>query len=227
MQRYYSGLINKFKNISFRLALTLLIFILILSLFLYLTNNSVLRNRTELDDSVFAYLLDYTSPPVTELMIFITFFGSTHFLLPAYIVLILYYFLFKKDSRRSFNIVAVGLSSIILLLGVKEIFRRQRPVSPLIPEVGGYSFPSGHSSSAFTFAGILIYILWESTAPFWLKWAGTILLLAFASLVAFSRVYLHVHYASDVIAGFCLALLWLVVSFYILKRIHSRRLSAS
>jgi undecaprenyl-diphosphatase len=97
----------------------------------------------------------------------------------------------------------------------------------LLENVKGFSFPSGHSFSAFTFCGLLIYILWETQVNSLVKWLGTIALFVFAALIATSRVYLHVHYASDVIAGFCLSILWLAISISVLHTIEGKQKSTN
>jgi undecaprenyl-diphosphatase len=152
-------------------------------------------------------------------MVAITFFGSSYFLLPAYVLLIVY-FLFKKNSRLSWNIAAIALSSTIILFSLKTIFHRHRPLDPLVQNVKGFSFPSGHAFSSFTFFGLLIYILWRQRMNTGLRWAATAFFFLCAWAIAFSRVYLHVHYASDVIAGFCLCVVWLLFSFWALEKLQ-------
>ncbi len=212
---------EKVKGISIRLVIVLAIFIVILLLFLFITDEFVLEGGNEIDAKVFQQIEPYTSPTITAIMNFFTFFGSTDFLFPAYTLLALFYIVFKKNTRRSLNITAIGLSSVLLMLLIKNIFKRNRPPDPLVA-AKGFSYPSGHSTSAFTFCGILIYILWESQVKKVWKWIGTVALLLFAAIVAFSRVYLHVHYASDVLAGFCLSFLWLTICIFVLKRINNR-----
>jgi undecaprenyl-diphosphatase len=138
------------------------------------------------------------------------------------VLLSLYFIFFKKNNIRSFNIAAIGLSAGILLKIVKNIFQRHRPPNPLIANVSGFSFPSGHSFSSFTFVGVLIYMLWQSKTKIQLKWAGTVFLFVLATVIAFSRVYLQVHYASDVIAGFCLSFIWLSLCIFILKKVNKK-----
>lgn len=214
---------EKVKGISLRLVIVLAIFALILAVFLFITNEIVLEKETGFDSSVFQLLHNYTTPGVTGKMIFFTFFGSQKFLFPAYCLLALYFLFLKRNTLRSFNIAAIGLSSVALLFAVKDIFKRHRPADPLLTNVKGFSFPSGHSFSAFTFCGLLIYILWETKVSIFLKWAGTVALFVFAVLIATSRVYLHVHYASDVIAGFCLSVLWLAICIFVLHKIEKER----
>jgi len=95
-------------------------------------------------------------------MLIFTFLGSNVFLLPAYILLILYFFFIRKNTRMALDTAMIGLTRTGLLFLMKDIFRRHRPPDPLINNVTGYSFPSGHSFSAFTFSGLVIYIIWET-----------------------------------------------------------------
>ena len=213
---------EKIKGVSLRLVLILAIFAVVLFVFLFITDEIVLGHESGFDTSVFDFLASYTSPAITDVMLRFTFFGSMTFMLPAYILLASYYLFFKKNSVRSFDIAAIGLTSTGLMFLIKNIFKRHRPPHPLIPNVAGFSYPSGHSFSAFTFFGILIYILWLSKANLWVKWATSVLLFLFAFFIALSRVYLHVHYASDAIAGFCLSFLWLTICIRVFTYLHKK-----
>jgi len=103
------------------------------------------------------------------------------------------------------------------MLLLKQLFQRKRPLSPLLKAAKGLSFPSGHAIMAVTFYGLLIYILQHSITIDWLKWFATILVFALIISIGFSRIYLRVHYASDVAAGFIIGLLWLLISLAVLK----------
>ena len=213
---------EKVKGISLRVLAVLAITAVFLFVLFFLTNEVVLDNHTSFDNSVFNFLDRYRSPGITEVLTFFTFFGSINFLLPAYVLLSLYFIFFKKNTIRSFNITAIGLSSGLLLHLIKRIFQRHRPPNPLIENVSGFSFPSGHSFSSFTFVGVIIYMLWESKKSLAAKCIGTAVLFILAAIIAFSRVYLQVHYASDVIAGFCLSFVWLALCIFILERINKK-----
>lgn len=213
---------EKVKGISMRVLVVLAITAIFLCVLFFLAHEIVLEDQTSFDFSVFNYLERYRSPAITKVLTFFTFFGSINFLLPAYVLLSLYFIFFKKNNIRSFNITAIGLSSGLLLYLIKNIFRRDRPPNPLIANVSGFSFPSGHSFSSFTFVGIIIYLLWESKVAIGWKFAGTVVLFVLAVIIAFSRVYLQVHYASDVIAGFCLSFVWLALCIFVLKRINRK-----
>jgi undecaprenyl-diphosphatase len=103
---------------------------------------------------------------------------------------------------------------------LKEIFRRKRPATPLLAAVRGLSFPSGHAIMSMTFYGLLIYIISHTWKSGVLKSAVIPSLVALILMIGYSRVYLRVHYASDVAAGFIIGLLWLLISLELLKRIE-------
>jgi membrane-associated phospholipid phosphatase len=218
-----SKVTERIKGISLRLLIVLAIFAVVLLLFVFITNEVVLGNERDFDNRAFQLLQDYTSIGTTDKMIFFTFFGSRKFLFPAYSLLILYFLIFKRNTLRSFNIAAIALGSTGLLFTLKDIFKRHRPPYPLLANVKGFSFPSGHSFSAFTFCGLLIYILWETQISVFWKWIGSFALFVFAAMIAVSRVYLHVHYASDVVAGFCLSILWLTICISVLKNLENKK----
>ena len=152
-----------------------------------------------------------------NIMTFITFLGTHLFLIPANLILIFYFLLVKKQNWFSIRVITIAISSLVLMLLLKQLFQRKRPLSPLLKAAKGLSFPSGHAIMAVTFYGLLIYILQHSITIDWLKWLATILVFVLIVLIGFSRIYLRVHYASDVAAGFIIGLLWLLISLAVLK----------
>ena len=211
---------KKASWITSRFILALLLFVVILFVFVAITDEIVLEHENRFDQNISQAISSLVSPFATKLMEVFTFFGSQVFLFPAYSVLIVYY-LYRKNIGLALDITMIGLSSTGILYLFKEIFQRQRPTDPLIRHVTGFSFPSGHSFSSFTFFGLLIYILWTTTGmqKVW-RIVSSIILFLFAAAIAFSRVYLRVHYPSDVIAGFCLSMIWLMLSLWILHKIR-------
>lgn len=90
---------------------------------------------------------------------------------------------------------------------LKHSFGRTRPLIPLLEEARGLSFPSGHALMAVTFYGLLGYIVWQTVKNNALKWLLFVFFMLMILLIGFSRIYLRVHYTSDVIAGYCMGLL--------------------
>jgi undecaprenyl-diphosphatase len=103
---------------------------------------------------------------------------------------------------------------------LKLIFHRDRPLTPLLEAAKGYSFPSGHALMSITFYGLIIFLVWQNEKNIWLRWLLTILLALLIISIGVSRVYLRVHYASDVLAGFCVGLMWLLLSLWLLNKIE-------
>lgn len=209
---------HKAKGLSLRFLIITALFFISLALFLAIADEMVLEKENHLDILVFQRLEQVTSASLTRIMLIITFFGSTYFLLPAYILLTGYFLLFKKTRQLSLDVAAVGITSTIILFSLKAFFQRERPAGALVKHIGGFSFPSGHSFCSFTFFGLLIYIIWNEKMNLATRWLTTIFLLLFASAIAFSRVYLHLHYASDVVAALFLCIVWLGLSFWLFMR---------
>ena len=210
---------EKVKRLSAGILLLILFFATVCYMLYYISDEIVLKNEATFDAKVFAFLDFKNQPELRPIMLFFTFFGSSNFLLPAYILLGAFYFFKRENKQRSLNIAAIGLTSAGLLFGLKFIFRRARPEEQMLKNIAGYSYPSGHSFSSFTFCGLLIFLIWMSdkiSKP--VKWMLSILLFVFASMVALSRVYFHVHYPTDVIAGFLLSIVWLTICYFLLER---------
>ncbi|MFL5774505.1 MAG: phosphatase PAP2 family protein [Flavisolibacter sp.] len=214
---------KKAKGISIRFLIVAGMFLFSIAIFWIIADEIVLEKENGLDVFVFSHLHTLVTPAFTNAMLFITFFGSSYFLLPAYLLLILYYLVFRKNYKLSLDVAAIGITSTIILFSLKSIFHRSRPLDPLVRTVNGFSFPSGHSFSSFTFFGLIIFLLWQHKMNNTVRWALSVFFLLFACAIAFSRVYLHVHFASDVIAGFFLCVVWLGLSLWILKKFDRKQ----
>ena len=154
-------------------------------------------------------------------MEFFTFLGTHTFLIPANLLLIAWFFFIKKKRWWSIKIPAVALSSLLLMFLLKFIFERPRPSDPLLAEAAGFSFPSGHALMSVTFYGLLLYIIFQSVKNKLLRICFATFFIFLILMIGFSRIYLRVHYASDVIAGFSLGIIWLILSLWILSTIEN------
>lgn len=140
--------------------------------------------------------------PLEEFFKFITDFGDV-FWVGTFVVIT--FVLLRKRKQRELLIGAMALEVISNLL-LKNFFRRERPGFPPLVEASGYSFPSGHMMASTTLALLLISFIWETKWRKSIKIVLTILLLCYSLLIGLSRIYLGVHYTSDVIGGFCISL---------------------
>jgi undecaprenyl-diphosphatase len=218
-ERHYAE--KKAARFSLKTIIAVIIFLLSCGAFAVIADEMVLEKENTLDIWVFSRLDQITNPGVTNFMQVITFFGSSYFLLPAYGI-ILIVFLVKRNLRYALNVAAVGLVGNAAVYTFKSIFHRQRPLDPLVAKVEDFSFPSGHSFASFTFFGLLLYIIIKNTRSVALQWVAGILLFLMWLLIATSRVYLHFHYASDVIAGSLLACVWMLLCIWIFKMIDRK-----
>ena len=191
-----------------RLPLTwFLLFVLFSGLFLLMAHQVVIGKKDWFDSHAFEYFRDIHSPVMTEVFGMFSFFGSNHFLLPAYVIIVLI-LLLKKRKNDARDVAFIGLSSTALLHGMKALFQRKRPDMPLMDALTNYSFPSGHALSSMVFCVILIGLVRHTRLPDGVKWILNSLLVVFALMIGLSRIVLRFHYASDVVAGFTLAIAW-------------------
>jgi undecaprenyl-diphosphatase len=206
--------------LSVELIIVLVVFFVSLILFILIAKEVFLSNKNEIDTKVFQFVSHYVSDIHTDIMEFFTFLGTHYFLIPANLLLIAYFLFVKKHKWYSIKIPVISLTTTGMLFFMKQLFNRPRPLIPLLKEAKGLSFPSGHAMISFTFYGLLIYIVWETVAKTWVKWTLSILLLLLIFMIGLSRIYLRVHYPTDVIAGFCVGMAWLVIAIWILNLIE-------
>ena len=199
--------------------LSLLLFSATIGILVFLIRKP-LRKYKPVDMAIFDRLQPSVSPKKNKIMLFITFLGKHQLLIPANLLLIFYFAFATHQNWFSIRIITISLSSLVLMLLLKYLFQRKRPLSPLLKAAKGLSFPSGHAIMSVTFYGLLLYILLHTIDKGWLRYLLTVLLVLLIVLIGYSRVYLRVHYASDVLAGFVIGFLWLCISLFVLNQIQ-------
>ena len=204
--------------ISLKVLIVAAFFILSLFAFGFITRQVIYKNEKTFDTNISHFFAPFATHEVVQVMKFLTFFGTIQFLLPAYVIIVVYFFI-KKQYRRCIDISIVAISSSVFMFGLKDFFHRERPELPIIRSFT-YSFPSGHALCSFIFCSVLIYLIDDSGLRYLWKWLFSILLLLFSFTIGISRIILKMHYATDVIAGFCLGVVWVILSFWILKRVN-------
>lgn len=211
-----------FKKIPLGFILLLALFAGAIYLFTWLAHEVVREQEAWVDESVFNYLGAHViSPGLTTFMKGITFFASAKFLPFAYGAVFLVLIL-EKLYRRASEIFIIGAGGFLVIYFMKMWFHRVRPPDPLIGPLSNFSFPSGHATSGFVFYGLLIFLLWKTSMKNIYKYIIGIGLVSFALLIGFSRIYLRVHYTSDVVAGFCIGLAWMLLSVWVLERMKKK-----
>ncbi len=185
----------------------------------------VLLEKTSAFDN-FVYQLLPKSSNMTSVMKAVTFLGEGVSLLGIAVLLVLV----LKDKIFAISIpFNLGVISLLNFL-LKMIVRRDRPVGFRLIEETGFSFPSGHSASSMAFYGYLIYLIYKRCKNKTLKIVSIVSLSLLILSIGISRIYLGVHYASDVLGGFLLAGLYLIIyvnfiekMFYIREKVKSEQ----
>lgn len=144
---------------------------------------------------------------VTPIAKFITNFGGAIFLIGLTVLLIT----LIKNKKIGLSIFA----NLVIITGLnqllKRILQRPRPTEFRIVEETGYSFPSGHSMVSMAFYGYLIYLIYKYVKNKYIKWSLIVLLSCLIVGIGTSRIYLGVHYTSDVLGGFLISVSYLVI----------------
>ena len=203
--------------ISGKLISAILLFIISLFFFSIISHEVVLEKEDWFDKTVFDYLRTYSSPFNIDLFNFFTFFGSSTFLFPAYIILIIL-LIYKNQKSDAIDVAILGSTSTLLLYILKISFARARPDFPLLRQLSSYSFPSGHTLSSFIFFSVLVVEVWKFEIDKKWKISLTVLFIFLSLTVALSRIVLRYHYASDVLAGLSLGIAYVLLFFWLRKK---------
>lgn len=209
---------NLKKNISIPLlsaALSLAVFSIIA---LSISDNQIHR----FDDSLITWIQGMESQGMTRWMELFTWIGSG---IPVVIIAILsmvVLYVFLRHRRELLFLGCVIAGSAILNTLLKLMFHRARPTIHRIIEVSGYSFPSGHSMAAFSLYGGLAFLIWKHIPTAVGRVLMIIVSAMFILMIGMSRIYLGVHYPSDVVGGYFMSGCWLAVCIWFYQRYLER-----
>lgn len=199
--------LNLVKNNKKMLILAISLFV-----FIFLLINVLLNNISDFDTSIYNLIMSLRSDFMTFIMKAITRFGDAEILILITIICLIFLRNKKIGGGIAINLASVGFINYVL----KKIIQRPRP--PLefrMVEESSFSFPSGHAMASMAFYGLIIYFINKDMKNEKLKKIISISLSILIFLIGISRIYLGVHYASDVIAGFAISIVYLI---YILKK---------
>ncbi|HKU20898.1 MAG TPA: phosphatase PAP2 family protein [Terriglobales bacterium] len=186
---------------------SLAVSLLALLFFSWLARQVFEGELTKFDMHIRIAVHQYANPTLTLAMEAISDLGSPVFLSALFVVLIISFLL--VHWRHAALWLAITMAGALALdVTLKDVFHRTRPVAFFIPEPSGYSFPSGHALGSFCFYMLLAGLLTARIHDL----AARVLIWVFAALlvsaIGFSRIYLGVHWPTDVIAGYAAAAFW-------------------
>ena len=190
-----------------------IIFFLFFVIFLAIAEDVFEQEIFEFDSVVYNFLVNNRNEALNNFFKIITQFGSALVLIIITILCVI----FIRDKKYKIlvpaNLVTIAIINIVL----KNFFLRPRPNELRLIEETGYSFPSGHAMASTAFYGLLIYIVHEKVENRILRNTICIMLGLLILLISISRIYVGVHYTSDVIAGTCFSIAYLILITRLIK----------
>ena len=160
-------------------------------------------------------ILNLRSEPLTVFMKTITNLSSAYVLIAITIGTLI----FVKNKKVGWCIASNLLITTLLNQLFKNIIQRPRPDGYRLIAESGYSFPSGHSMVSMAFYGFIIYLIYKYVKNKYIKWGLITLLSILIITIGISRIYLGVHYTSDVLAGFLISISYLILYTNIINKL--------
>lgn len=193
------------------------IIIVIIALILVIAGISIFIELTEFlkedllaqyDRWISDYVVSFRTPWLTDYFIFITnvgdFYGYLIMLGVAIVATLLYFKNWKYILQTVFVLILASLSNVML----KRFVDRARPGTEHLVVVETLSYPSGHAMSAIAFYGFIVYLVYRFELRPLLKWSIIFLLIVIILSIGISRIYLGVHFPSDIAGGYIAGLIW-------------------
>ena len=189
-----------------------------ISLILFLTiTEDVFDNEIIKGDTIgYNIVSNLISDKLTPLVKMVTWFGSATCLILLTVIL----FIIIKNKKAG---LLIGTNLVIITIlnqTLKSLLQRSRPTEFRIINETGYSFPSGHSMISMAFYGFLIYLIYKNVKNKYLKLTLIIILFILIISIGLSRIYLGVHYTSDVLAGFLLSIAYLIFYCHVVDKVY-------
>lgn len=194
------------KNIKWGVCILSFIIFLILGYLIKTSENIIL------DNIFYDFISKFINNNLTNIIKFITFLGSALFVISITVFILIFFKNKKYGLFLALNLIIITIFQYLL----KALFSRPRPIDINLIDETNFSFPSGHSLTAMAFYGFIIYLIYNSKIRY--KKTCISILLALILSIGLSRVYLGVHYTTDVLGGFCFSLSYLIIYIQIIKK---------
>ncbi len=200
------------EQLPFMIAIFVALILVVGGINLFIDLTEILQSKTisRFDQTVTDFIISFRSPQLNKIFQFITDLGDVYgYLILTALCAIGFYLRFKNWRyvlEMLFVMIIAGLSNLAL----KQVINRARPDAAHLVAVETLSYPSGHAMGAIAFYGFLIYLFYNFKMNTWLK-TGILLIFSFLILaIGISRVYLGVHYPSDIVGGFIAGFIWII-----------------
>jgi undecaprenyl-diphosphatase len=132
-------------------------------------------------------------------------------------------YLFYRNYRKYGVLLLAAMGGDALIVSIaKTLVHSARPLNGLVYDTG-FSFPSGHTTASMVFCGLLAYLAWQHWKSTKAKTASIALSITIISIVSFDRIYLNVHWFSDVLGGCLLGLFWLAFILWVFRSVENNQ----
>lgn len=191
-----------------------IICLLCLIIFIILSILVLSKKDIYLDSFIYSFISKFINTKLTNIIKYLTYIGSAIAVIGITLFTLIYFKNKKYALYMSIDLICITIIQLIL----KNIFSRSRPVDINLIEETGYSFPSGHSLTSMAFYGFIIYLIYKSKLSKKSKYIFIILFILLILITGVSRIYLGVHYFTDVIGGFTFSIFYLIIYTSILEK---------
>jgi membrane-associated phospholipid phosphatase len=175
------------------------------------------------DKTISTWVQSYRTDSLTSFFKFVTELGDRYVYIALIVALGIFFRIRLNSWKFTAQMVSVLLLSTASNIVAKKIINRARPDNDHLVVVNSLSFPSGHSMSAMAFYGFLIYLVLTFKMPWILRTLLSVLFMLTILSIGISRIYLGVHFPSDVLAGFMGGLVWVALCAIVLNTLELLR----
>lgn len=189
------------------------LFIISLTVFIFISLCVYFNLTSSFDLTIYNFIISFKNEFLTNFFKFITLFGGEYIIL-----LITFSFLFIKNKKFFLSLFIDMILIVLFNYFLKLIFLRERPIDLMIINETGYSYPSGHSMVAVSFYGFILFLIWKMNIKKVYKYLFSFVIVLLIILIGISRIYLGVHFPSDVIGGYSISLCYLIVYISLIRK---------
>lgn len=225
LRKKFSG---KNEDLSYYILIisALVVFVLGLNFFIELTDSLTGRALKGYDRKVTDFVISFRTPQLNKIFQFITDAGDLYGYIIATSIAAIFFFLRFRNWKIILELLVVTILAALSNIALKKVINRARPDIEHLVVVESLSYPSGHAMSAMAFYGFLIYLSFRIKIAKWLRFLVCFLCVFLILGIGISRIYLGVHFPSDVLGGFTAGLIWIafcVILFNILDLLRKKK----
>lgn len=202
------------------------VFVLGTNLFVDLSEEISGKLVKKYDDAITDFIISFRTPVLNDFFVFITDMGDVYAYIIMTTIAAIFFFYKLKNKKFIFQLVGVLVLSALANIALKKAFDRARPTIEHMVVIETLSYPSGHAMSAMAFYGFLTYLIFKIKMSKILRTFLAVLFIFLILAIGISRIYLGVHFPTDVAGGFIAGLIWValcIILFNIIDLLRQRK----